>query len=500
MFWLEVRSSASVHFHSVFLQAMRDRDLMQRRHSTGERIQHLECLEKQADFQTKLGPQPQTRVRPALVRVGGRLRAVWETESQEQDENTVGRRSNPRISTSAQGRKDLSTAEPTRSSENSRAKGRTDSTPSACATRQALRDVDVQARCEALYLEAESRRQRREEAEREKLRQEEELEEAPRPPVRLAWAQRWAEEKFETHFEKQRSLEAQRIREAGRREQRAMRECYFQPRLVSRPQSSRQAGSTAQRLSELALQQRLCVERLGKIDLEDARGEAEHRAACHAAARTGALEASRGHVAELLSSEKGRLALLARAREYTSASPGIPSPLAVREASLDVVQVSEAAAAVSSLEEQRAAEVRCSRLRRLRVIHELIQLDEEARALAPEAVAPEAAPRQRRSTGALGPDARCRSSRAAFDEALLARTLACEPWFAETGALGAPADVSCTEPAHWAPGAELEPRATAWPAQGTESPREAFGMPLPPMQFCALLPPPMPVVWQDSAG
>jgi len=138
--------------------------------------------------------------------------------------------------------------------------------------RRPLREIDLQARFEALYHDGECRRTRREHAQREKSRQEEadikEMRAQARP--RLARHSKWAADQAATHARKLADLKVQRQVEADRRSEESMRECSFAPMIIRRSPREHQLHKAQLALVGLAKGQRACLARLKEV-LEEER-------------------------------------------------------------------------------------------------------------------------------------------------------------------------------------------------------------------------------------
>lgn len=140
-------------------------------------------------------------------------------------------------------------------------------------SRHVLREVNTQARFEALYRDGESRRKRREATEREKIHKEEEefkmMQTKHQPSRRRAWEPRWANEQALTYVMKQQALEDRRLREAASKENAALKECSFAPRLVAGDGSRRRKMAKARRiLEELAEEQKIWTHRVEALRVE----------------------------------------------------------------------------------------------------------------------------------------------------------------------------------------------------------------------------------------
>lgn len=142
-------------------------------------------------------------------------------------------------------------------------------------SRHILHEVNTQARFEALYRDGECRRKRREAIEREKVhREEEEMKvlQSKCQPRRRVWEPRWANEQSIAYARKQQALEDRRQREAVSKENQALKECSFAPRLVSGDGARRRKLAKARRiLAELAEEQKIWTQRA-----QDLRGDLAH--------------------------------------------------------------------------------------------------------------------------------------------------------------------------------------------------------------------------------
>lgn len=346
-------------------------------------------------------------VKPALTKVGGRMRAVWQEDLGNEENHgscandtavkrrprSLGRRSLGSASSHSVALlsevADQALARTSHSSETlSCSSGRSEQWEGGgCSSRSLshcpLREINVQARFDALHKDGEYRRIRREQAAEKKRLQQAEREERP-PSARRSWDHKWAEEQIENHLEKQRTLEAQRARKANWAECREACECSFTPRLVSQSAGQRRLLKAQQLLKKVAGRQQACLQRLREI--KDNRNKLE--VSVEAKRRSREEEARQAHwssVEEFLASVPGWRMLAAQAQAYKEANPGIPNERAVQEAARDIVHANEAsaiAAAVSSLEEERAVEHRRLLIGCLQIVHELVSLDDEASKIA----------------------------------------------------------------------------------------------------------------------
>jgi hypothetical protein len=141
-----------------------------------------------------------------------------------------------------------------------------------------LREVNSQARFEALYRDSECRRKRREATEREKMLKEEEeirILQSRCQPRRRAWEPRWANEQSIAYARKQQALEDRRQREAESKENEALKECSFAPRLVAGDGLRRRKLAKARRiLEELANEQKIWAQKVEDLREELLRNRA----------------------------------------------------------------------------------------------------------------------------------------------------------------------------------------------------------------------------------
>lgn len=139
-------------------------------------------------------------------------------------------------------------------------------------SRRVLREINSQARFEALHRDSECRRMRREVAEQEKLvREEEEAKKLLHPVPRRAFDQRWANSQPAAYAKKLRALEQKRQLQASSKEEEALKECSFAPRFVSKEgPRQRRILKARQRLEALAEEQRAWVLQLEALQSEEA--------------------------------------------------------------------------------------------------------------------------------------------------------------------------------------------------------------------------------------
>jgi len=369
--------------------------------------------------------------KPVMVQFGGRLRAVWRSQPMDGDslitaedepktlasvarvantsvpfaefmaknKPTVVRSSPARASSCGTGRRSLggkargvprqdeNALGQSRGSEGQSLSGRTQATssrPSSASSRRPLREIEVQARFEALHHDAHARKARRNAAEREKIHQEEaQFDKAKQvQPVSLrAWEQRFSDH-LQIHSEKQRVLDERRQLEASQREQAVLRECTFTPRLVSKSPTQRRSFSKARQvIVDFSVKQRSCIQELEALQTEERTFEnGFEESVVPELAR--ALDAYRSRMQEFLTSGEGQRALAERIQAFKDANPAIPEDRIRVEASDDIVRTHEGSArqaALSSLEDRRVIQRRQFQIGRLRIIHELGKLDTQAR-------------------------------------------------------------------------------------------------------------------------
>ncbi|CAE7707131.1 unnamed protein product, partial [Symbiodinium pilosum] len=129
------------------------------------------------------------------------------------------------------------------------------------AARTPLREVNINARCEALYLEGRCRQLRHEQRTTGK-------EQTPPQPMSREPEQKakpskaWAEEVLRRHQQKLRQREEERRCKAERREEEDLKECSFAPKLVSRNHLQLQVNKARRHLQNLAEQQQAVLLRL----------------------------------------------------------------------------------------------------------------------------------------------------------------------------------------------------------------------------------------------
>jgi len=125
----------------------------------------------------------------------------------------------------------------------------------------------AQARFDALHLDGASRRQRRASA-AAAARQEEArglAEGRGQNRVRRAWRPSWAEAQLQEHTRRSRERQTQRVFEASRRQEEALRACSFTPRILSQSAEAKRLARLRLLLSDLASQQRRCISRLEEV-------------------------------------------------------------------------------------------------------------------------------------------------------------------------------------------------------------------------------------------
>lgn len=140
-------------------------------------------------------------------------------------------------------------------------------------SRCALKEINAQARFEALHLDSACRRMRREEAENEKSqREEEEVKQLLPPPPKRAWELRWANQQSAAYARRQQALEEKRELAAASRDEQELKECSFAPRLVTKEAHRRRHVQEARRRLEcLAERQIEWAGRLEALRCEEAR-------------------------------------------------------------------------------------------------------------------------------------------------------------------------------------------------------------------------------------
>jgi len=138
------------------------------------------------------------------------------------------------------------------------------------ASRQVLREINAQARFEALHRDSECRRMRRESGAREKLERDEEAARKLLPDPGRGWEQKWCNEQPVAYARKLRNLAEKRQAEASAREDEELRECRFAPRLIARDAPRQRRLLKARQLLEgLAGQQREWAMRLEALHSQE---------------------------------------------------------------------------------------------------------------------------------------------------------------------------------------------------------------------------------------
>lgn len=126
--------------------------------------------------------------------------------------------------------------------------------------RKPLSEVNPSARCHELYLDVFRRRERQEAMQKEKNK-EQELSSSQPPPLRRPWHSSWATEQRQIHEAKLRLREEQRCMRAEQREQQALQECSFTPRLVAQSRDQLRLAKAERQVAGLAQRQQALLHR-----------------------------------------------------------------------------------------------------------------------------------------------------------------------------------------------------------------------------------------------
>jgi len=139
-------------------------------------------------------------------------------------------------------------------------------------SRRVLFEINAQARFEALHIDSDCRRLRREAAERKKLeRDEEETKQLLRPLPQRAWEKGWVDKQLAAHTKKLSTLRKKSHSTVNSREAEALQECSFTPQLLSQEvPRQRRLLKARQHLEGLAYEQEDLALRLEELRSEQA--------------------------------------------------------------------------------------------------------------------------------------------------------------------------------------------------------------------------------------
>lgn len=315
----------------------------------------------------------QTKLTPTLIQQGGKLRAVWRA----QDVSSVKQSEDSNASV-----QHAFTGPFTRSQA-----AASDDASSVDAAEVAQREIEVQARFEALYKDDVQRRIRKEKRMAEHVAREDNRMRTMQignsrhfGPTRR-WEDRYIE-LCQLHTEKESRNEAIRNEMESQREVEEMRECSFRPKINSSPKQ--RAQSAAWRKAEevgkrLADSQQHHLKAIQSIQQEEEQLDRQVKDECEAAlAET--TEKALAEVDAFLQGEEGQKELYDRARAYQDANPGIDEARAFDEAKGDIIHANEQtlrATVLGQFKDRRQVERKRFQIRRLQVVHELIKLEAE---------------------------------------------------------------------------------------------------------------------------
>jgi len=311
----------------------------------------------------------QAQLTPTLIQQGGKLRAVWRAHDAANVKNVDDSHRRPRHPfTTPQS-------------------GVSEDGSSADASDIAQREIEVQARFEALYKDDVQRRIRKEKRIAEHVAREDSRTRSMQigSSRNSVSARRWEDRYIELcqlQAEKERKDEMMRNELERQREFDEMQECSFRPHINASPkqrahsEARRKADEVGKRLAE---RQKCHLHVIQNIQQEEVEFDDRMKGECEVAlAKTS--EESHKTVDAFLQGEEGQRELCDRARAYQDANPGIDEDRAFAEAKGDIVHASSQnlrSKVLAEFKDRRQVERKRFQIRRLQVIHELVKLEAE---------------------------------------------------------------------------------------------------------------------------